>query len=144
MKSFSKCRNELLKARVVNFNGNIDKAADVTVFAVVFLSPLFLKSVCPMLMSLKSWEKKRRVAHFFSSSTEKTLLNRLSVAYVNSTRCANHMCKIYFSKSLYLSLFVFCHGKWVVVGQRFVQCWKGHNDDEFTLCSLLLLWNHSF
>lgn len=54
MKSFSKGRNELLKARAVNFNGNIDKAADVTVFAVIFLSPPFLKSVCPMLMSLKS------------------------------------------------------------------------------------------
>lgn len=78
-----------------------------------------------------------------SSCKEKTLLNRLYVAYVNSTRCAHHMCTAYFSKSLYLSLFVFCHGKWVVVGQRFAQCWKGHND-VFTLCSLLLLWNHSF
>lgn len=53
MKRFSKSRNELLKAWVVNFNGNIDKYADVTAFAVVFLSPQFLKSVC--LMSLKRW-----------------------------------------------------------------------------------------
>ena len=47
MKSFSKGRNELLKARVVNFYGNIDKAADVTVFAVVFLSPPFFEICMP-------------------------------------------------------------------------------------------------
>lgn len=88
-------------------------------------------------------ERKKRGWPLFSSSKEKTLLTRLSVAYVNSTRCAHHMCKIYLSKSLYLSLFAFCHGKWVVVGQRFAQCWKGHNDDEFTLWGLLLLWKRS-
>lgn len=89
-------------------------------------------------------KEKKEGPPYFSSSKEKTLLNCLGVAYVNSTRCAHHMCKIYLSKSLYLSLFVFCHGIWVVVGQRFAQCWKDHNDDEFPLCSPLLLWNHSF
>lgn len=59
-------------------------------------------------------ESKKGRCHphsFYSSYEEKTLLTRLSVAYVNSTRCAHHMCKTYLSKSLYLSLFVFCHGK---------------------------------
>lgn len=114
MKSFSKGRNVLPKAWVVNFNGNIDKAADVTVFAVVFLSPPFFEIRMPnadVIEELRERKKKSRVAPFTSSSKEKTLLTRLSVAYVNSTRCAHHMCKIYLSKSLYLSLFVFCHGK---------------------------------
>lgn len=48
------------------------------------------------------------------------------------------------SKSLSLSLFVFAHGKWVLAGQRFADCWKGHNDDELTLCNLLLSSKHYF
>lgn len=46
-----------------------------------------------------------------SSFEEKTLLTHQSPAYVNSTRCAHHMCENYLSESLSLSLFVLCHGK---------------------------------
>lgn len=143
MKTISKSRNELLKAWVVNFHCNIDKAADVTVFAVVFLSPLFFYNCMPNADVIKKFGEKK-CAPLFSPPEEKTLLNHLSVACVNSTRCAHHMCTIYLSKSRYLSLFVFCHGKWVAVGQRFAQCWKDSNDDELTLYMLLLLWNHIF
>lgn len=60
-KSFSKGRNELLKAWVVNFHCNTDKAADVTVFAVVFLSPLFCFFwICmPNADVMKNWERKK-------------------------------------------------------------------------------------
>lgn len=111
MKSFSKSRNELLKARVVNFNGNIDKAADVTVFAVVFSFSSVFESSMPNTDVIEELGEKKGGWPLLSSCKEKTLLNCLYVAYVNSTRCAHHMCRAYFSKSLYLSLFVFCHGK---------------------------------
>lgn len=65
MKSFSKSRNELLKARVVNFNGNIDKAADVTVFAVGFSFSSVFESSMPNTDVIEELREKKEGGPFF-------------------------------------------------------------------------------
>lgn len=142
----------LTEARAVNFSGNIDKHVGVTILLILFPLLIFLLNslLYGEVINVGNLKKKRaeRPPLFIPCHDVKTQLTLLSVTHVNPARCAHHMWEKApappVSKSLSLSLFVFAHGKWVLAGQRFADCWKGHNDDELTLCNLLLSLKHYF
>lgn len=147
----SKADEWLTKVRAVNFSGNIDKHVGVTILLILFPLLIFLLNslLYGEVINVGNLKKKSGATSTFYSLPWRENPTHPPERYScqPSQVCAPHVRegpRPPVSKSLSLSLFVFAHGKWVLAGQRFADCWKGHNDDELTLCNLLLSLKHYF